>query len=72
MPTFIIIDSNQRSLRKAVGSTIIWASDARLANTYPSKYAAKKHLRKLDNVPEDVKIIELVDVNLNNGDNLNG
>lgn len=68
MPTFIIIDSAQRSLKKAVGSTILWVSDAHLANTYPSRYAAKQHLKKLDNVPPDVKIIELV----TNEDNLNG
>lgn len=40
-----------------------WTVDWREANTYPSKYAAKKHLRKLDNVPDDVKIVELVETN---------
>lgn len=68
MPTFIISRLNKvrgfdQYLYKAVNSTIIWASDVDKANTYPSRYAAKKHLRQLDNVPEDVKIIELVDVN---------
>ena len=29
------------------------------ANTYPSRYAAKKHLRTLDNAPEGVRIVEL-------------
>lgn len=32
------------------------------ANIYPSKYAAKKHLRTLDNVPEDIKIVQIESV----------
>ena len=30
-----------------------------IANTYTSRYAAKKHLRTLDNVPLGVRIVEL-------------
>ena len=40
----------------------VWIENTKIANTYPSKYAAKKHLRMLDNIPEDVKIVELVTV----------
>ena len=29
------------------------------ANTYSSKYAAKRHLKQLDNVPDNVKIVEV-------------
>jgi hypothetical protein len=36
--------------------------DLTQANTYPSRYAAKKHLRTLDNVPTDVKIVAYQDV----------
>lgn len=55
---FVIV-LGHRFLCKAVNSTILWIDDPNKANTYPSKYSAKKHLRMLDNVPEDVKIIEL-------------
>ena len=47
---------------------VTWVLDARTANSYPSKYAAKRHLKQLDNVPNDAKIIELLTVE----DNLNG
>ena len=70
MPTFIVKHPTLSAAMKVVGKSIMFITDARNANSYPSKYAAKKHLRMLDNVPEGVKIIELVD--LTNGVNLNG
>lgn len=63
-----IVQSDDIYLLKAIRNEIVWTVDVDKANTYPSKYAAKKHLRTLDNVPEDVRIIELVSTE----ENLNG
>lgn len=58
MPTFIVMRDSQAL--KVVPGSILWVNDARQANTYPSKYAAKKHLKQLDNMPNDIKIVELL------------
>lgn len=61
MSTFIVIKlSTKLSLKVMPGGTILWVDDAREANSYPSKYAAKKHLKQLDIDVEDVSVIELV------------
>ena len=67
MPTYLVQTFNGRYM-KVVGSQFTPTMVYKEANTYPSKYAAKKHLKTLDNVPEDVKIVELV----TNEGNLNG
>jgi hypothetical protein len=54
MPTFAI--SNDRGYLKVnLDFTFNWSQTD--FNKYPSKYAAKKHLKELDNVPEDVKVV---------------
>lgn len=63
MPIYCIVKDNKAM--KVIVNKAIFIDDARLANTYPSKYAAKKHLKQLDNVPEDVKIIELLTIEEN-------
>lgn len=65
MPIFVVVLFNKERgfnqyLYKAAGSVILWASDIDKANKYTSKYQAKRHLKELDNVPDDVKIVELV------------
>jgi hypothetical protein len=44
---------------KPKGNNAEFTIELENTNTYSSRYAAKKHLRTLDNVPEDVKIVEL-------------
>lgn len=61
MPTFVVM-LNQQALKVTPGLGILWVIDARQANTYSSKYAARRHLKQLDNIPNDVKIIELAPV----------
>lgn len=65
MPTFVIM--LERSALKTAPGSVLWVKDARQANTYTSKYQAKCHLKQLDNVPDGVKIVELVENE--NGDN---
>lgn len=65
MPTFIVMRG--ANTLKVVPGSILWVNDARTANTYPSKYAAKRHLKQLDNMPNDIKIVELLTLE----DNLN-
>lgn len=61
MPTFVITDGQKGvALKVAPGLNLLWVIDFKDANTYPSKYAAKRHLKQLDNIPEDIKIVELV------------
>lgn len=37
---------------------VVWTSKDK-ANTYPSKYAAKKHLRILDNIPDNIELEQI-------------
>lgn len=60
MPTFII-QCNDRFMYVNSDGSIQWVKDRSFANTYTSKYQAKKHLRLLDNVPDNVKVIELLE-----------
>lgn len=59
MPTFVILNSVGQAL-KVLPQCYAWVKDARKANTYTSKYQAKRHLKELDNVPDDVKIVEVL------------
>lgn len=69
MPTFIVTDANKGvALKILPGFKLNWVIDFKLANRYTSKYAAKRHLKELDNLPEGVKIIEL----LTTKENVNG
>ena len=56
MPTFVISHDNY-NLKVVPGVGVVWVSKD--PNTYPSKYAAKRHLKQLDNIPDNVKIVEL-------------
>ena len=67
MPTFVVTHYNY-AMKVTPEFGIVWVSDARTANTYTSKYQARRHLKELDNVPEDVKIVEVQTVE----DEING
>jgi len=56
MPTFVILHDGY-NLKVVPGVGVVWVSNE--PNTYPSKYAAKRHLKQLDNVPDSAKIVEL-------------
>lgn len=58
MPTFIIANELGQYLKVNPDLTIDWTQ--RDPNKYPSKYAARRHLKELDNVPEDVKVVLLL------------
>jgi hypothetical protein len=62
MPTFVVM-LDVKALKVNTCTGIEWVSDARKANTYSSKYQAKRHLKQLDNVPGNVKIVELLNQN---------
>ena len=65
MPTFVVTNDDGYFM-KVNKDGIKWDDPHnylnvfRFFNTYQSKYAAKRHLKELDNVPDDVKIVELV------------
>ena len=57
MPTFVIRHPvNVNAWLSIKNGVLCWITNAYAANTYSSKFAAKKHLRQLDNIPEGVKI----------------
>ena len=60
MPTFVVM-LNDKFMR-VFGGKPFWVETKNMANRYSSKYAAKRHLKALDNVPEDVKIVELGEI----------
>ena len=67
MPTFVVmLDTKALKVNQLTG--IEWVFDARLANSYTSKYQAKRHLKQLDKVPDNVKIAELLTVEENIND----
>ena len=56
MPTFAVFHQDYfMKIVPGIGVTWVKAN----ANTYSSKYAAKRHLKQLDNVPDNVKIVEV-------------
>ena len=65
MPTFIIVNATGLVMKTVRNNSPVWDDPHNyfgfsLFNKYTSKYQAKRHLKELDNVPEDVKIVELV------------
>lgn len=73
MPTFVVTNAAGYFM-KVNKNGIEWDAPhtylniARFFNTYTSKYQAKRHLKELDNVPEGVKIVELLTIE----ENVNG
>lgn len=63
MPNFIV-QSGDTFLKVEPPDKVTFISEKSLANRYTSKYAAKMHLRNLDGVPDNVKILM---ENLENG-----
>lgn len=64
MPKFIIKSGNL-AMRVEPPSRVTFIPDARLANTYTSRYAAKRHLKLLDDIPANAEIIEFIMENVN-------
>lgn len=60
MPKFVVMSGS--FAMKVIVDKVIFIEDARQANTYPSKYAARRHIKQLDNVPENVTIVEIKQV----------
>ena len=58
MPTFAITNPNGLYLKVKLDFTLDWVQCE--PNTYSSKYAARRHLKELDNVPYDVKVVPLL------------
>jgi len=58
MPTFVVANPNGLYLKVFPDLGMVWSQTD--FNKYPSKYAAKRHLKELDNVPEDVKVVPLL------------
>ncbi len=59
MPTFIV-QYEDRYMYVHGDGTVQWVKDKSFANTYTSKYQAKKHMKMLDNVPDNAKVVELL------------
>lgn len=58
MPTFAILSANGLYLKVKPNFTLDWVQCG--PNTYTSRYQAKRHLKELDNVPDNVKVVPLV------------
>ena len=58
MPTFVVSDGT--GLMKVINNSPVFILDSSHANKYTSKYQAKRHLKQLDNVPENVKVVPLL------------
>lgn len=61
MPTFLI-KAQDRYMYVHPDGSIQWVKDQTFANTYTSKYQAKRHKQMLDNMPENAKVVELQEV----------
>lgn len=59
MLNFVITNQRGSYLKTSIAGTQ-WFIDPTNANKYSSKYAAKQHLKQLDNMPEGVNIKELL------------
>jgi len=59
MPNFIV-QSGETFLKVEPPNHVTFISNKALANSYVSKYAAKMHLRRLEGVPENIKIVEKI------------
>lgn len=58
MPTFAVSNPNGLYLKVHPNLGITWSQLD--FNKYPSKYAAKKHLKELDNIPHCAKVVLIV------------
>lgn len=58
MPTFIVTGPEGAMI--VVKNEPVFILDSKYANKYTSKYQAKRHLKQLDNVPDNVKIVPLL------------
>jgi len=58
MPTFAIANPSGLYLKVLPDFTLDWVQVE--PNTYPSKYAARRHLKELDNVPDHVKVVPIL------------
>lgn len=61
MPIFIV-KCGEKALKVLPPAKVTFIDEIWLANLYPSRYAAKSHLKCLDDVPNNISIVE---VNLN-------
>lgn len=59
MPNFVV-QSDDTFLKVEPPDRVTFISNKAIANSYVSKYAAKMHLRQLEGVPENVKIVEKI------------
>lgn len=55
MPAFAVLNDLGLYLKVDPAVGVIWVQTE--PNQYPSKYAARRHLKELDNVPEGVKVV---------------
>lgn len=58
MPTFIV-KCGEKALKVLPPDKVTFIDNIELANSYPSRYAAKSHLKCLDDVPSDIQIVEV-------------
>lgn len=54
-----IVKSGNLFMKVEPPNRVTFISNIQLANSYPSKYAAKCHLRQLDGVPKEACIVEI-------------
>ena len=59
MPTFIV-KCGEKALKVMPPNKVTFIDNIELANFYPSRYAAKSHLKCLDDVPNDIEIVEVI------------
>lgn len=59
MPNFIV-SLGDTFLKVEPPNRVTFIDNKSLANSYPSRYAAKTHLRNLEGVPDNVKIVEKI------------
>ncbi len=53
-----IVQLDNTFLKVEPPNRVTFIDNKSLANSYPSRYATKNHLRNLEGVPDNVKIIE--------------
>jgi len=66
MPTFAVLNDLGLYLKVDPAVGVVWVQTE--PNQYPSKYAARRHLKELDYRPYNVKVVPL----LTNEGNVNG
>ena len=58
MPTFIV-KCGEKALKVLPPDKVSFIDDIKLANFYASRYAAKSHLKCLDDLPSNIQIVEV-------------